>query len=56
MPRGRPGDVENEVIDRMEKGKSGGGFVICTAHNLQVDVPVENILSLIESYHEHGAY
>jgi uroporphyrinogen decarboxylase len=56
MPRGGLGEVESEVIDRMEKGKPGGGFVICTAHNLQVDVPVENILSLVGSYHEYGAY
>jgi uroporphyrinogen decarboxylase len=56
LPRGLPRDVEAEVADRMSKGMPGGGFVICTAHNIQVDVPIQNILTLIESYHRKGGY
>jgi len=56
LPRGSPDDVRREVKDRMEKGKPGGGFIICTAHNIQVDVPTANILELIKSYHEYGGY
>jgi len=56
MPRGSPGDVRREVADRMKKGKRGGGFIICTAHNLQVDVPIRNVLALVEAYHDLGAY
>lgn len=56
MPYGSPQDVRREVQERMEVGKPGGGFIICTAHNLQLDVPTENIVALLEAYHEHAPY
>lgn len=56
MPYGTPEDVRREVQASMQAGKPGGGFAICTAHNLQRDVPLENILALLEAYHEFGAY
>lgn len=40
----------------MEVGKPGGGFIICTAHNLQLDIPTENIAALLEAYHEFAPY
>jgi uroporphyrinogen decarboxylase len=56
LPYGTPADVRREVEARMSAGKPGGGFIICTAHNLQRDVPIENIVALLEAYHEFGAY
>lgn len=56
MPRGTEDEIDQEVSDRMEKGKPGGGFIICTAHNLQVDVPTRNILAMIRAYHRYGWY
>jgi uroporphyrinogen decarboxylase len=56
MPRGRPEDVRSEVAARMAAGKPGGGFIICTAHNILPDVPVENILALYEACHDYGCY
>lgn len=56
MPRGRPEDVRAEAAARMEVGKAGGGFVICTAHNILPDVPVDNILALYEACHDYGEY
>ena len=56
MPRGRPEDVRAEVAARMADGKPGGGFIICTAHNILPDVPVENILTLYEACREYGCY
>ncbi len=56
LPYGTPADVRREVEERMSAGKPGGGFIICTAHNLQRDVPIENIVALLEAYHEFGAY
>jgi len=56
MPRGSPQDVRDEVRRRMEAGKPGGGFIICTAHNLQPDVPPANIVALFEAYEEFGSY
>jgi uroporphyrinogen decarboxylase len=56
MPRGTPADVRAEVQARMAAGKPGGGFILCTAHNLLPDVPVENILALYEACREFGGY
>lgn len=56
LPYGTPADVEAEVQSRMDAGKPGGGFIICTAHNIQADTPVDNVLALIDAYHRYGAY
>ena len=56
LPNGSPDDVRNEVRQRMEAGKPGGGFIISTAHNIQADTPIENVLTLFDSYREYGSY
>ncbi|MCK4401899.1 hypothetical protein KAW08_06330 [bacterium] len=56
LPFGTPSDVKKEVKECVENLASRGGFFICTAHNIQADTPVENILALIEAYHEYGKY
>ena len=56
LPYGTPEDVRAEVKKRMEAGKPEGGYIICTAHNIQTDVPTENIVALLEAYHEYGEY
>lgn len=56
MPRGAPEDVRREVKDRIKALGPGGGFIICTAHNIQLDTPVENIVALFEAYRECGEY
>lgn len=56
LPRGSPADVKREVRDRLEAAKAGGGYILCTAHNLQADTPVDNIVALFEAYHEFGTY
>jgi uroporphyrinogen decarboxylase len=56
MPQGSPDDVRTEVRQRMEAGKGGGGFIVCTAHNLLPDVPVDNILALYDAIRDYGAY
>ena len=56
LPFGSPDDVRSEVQQRLQVGKPGGGFIICTAHNIQVDAPLANIIALIEAYQEHTWY
>ncbi|MHB9025856.1 MAG: uroporphyrinogen decarboxylase family protein [Armatimonadota bacterium] len=56
LPHGTPEEVRNEVQARMRAGKPGGGFIICTAHNIQPDTPAENIEALFEAYHQYAAY
>ena len=45
LPRGTPQEVEAEVQRRVEELASGGGFVFCPVHNIQPDVPPENIVA-----------
>jgi len=34
----------------------GGGYVFCAAHNIQNDVPPENVISLYRACEKHGNY
>jgi uroporphyrinogen decarboxylase len=56
LPLGKPEDVRKMVKYAMDNAKKGGGYIICTAHNIQVDTPIENVAALFEAYHEYGAY
>lgn len=47
---GRPGEVSTEVRDRIQDLGPGGGYIPCTAHNIQADIPFANILALFEAY------
>ncbi len=56
LPLGKPEDVREMVKYAMDAAKAGGGYIVCTAHNIQVDTPIENVTALFEAYHEFGAY
>ena len=56
MPYGSVEDVRNEVADRVEKLAPDGGYIFCTAHNIQTDTSLENILALFDAYRQLGAY
>lgn len=56
LPFGTPDEVRNEVQERRETLAPGGGFIFCTAHNIQADTPTENIVALFEAYHTSGRY
>jgi TonB-dependent SusC/RagA subfamily outer membrane receptor len=46
LPFGTPEEVYREVRERIEIFGDGGGFVFNPIHNIQGNVPVENILSM----------
>ena len=56
MPNGTPEQVREMVREQFEKGKPGGGYIACTAHNIQPDTPTENIAALFDAYQEFGEY
>lgn len=56
MPHGSPSDVKDEVRRRIDDLAPGGGYVLNTSHNIQADVPPENILALVEALDEFGWY
>lgn len=46
---GTPKDVEKQVMDNCEIFAKNGGFVFNTVHNIQANVPVDNILAMFEA-------
>jgi uroporphyrinogen decarboxylase len=56
LPRGTPGAVRDEVRRRIEDLAPGGGFIFNTVHNIQADVPPENIVAMWEAVREYGVY
>ena len=46
LPYGGIADVQAEVERRIEQFGRGGGFVLGAVHNIQPDVPVENVLTM----------
>lgn len=46
---GTPKDVEKQVMENCEIFAKNGGFVFNTVHNIQANVPVENILAMFEA-------
>jgi len=56
LPFGTPDDVRREVRDRVEALAPGGGYIVCTSHNIQADAPLENVDALLEAYHAYGRY
>lgn len=56
LPRGTPEEVEEEVRRRIRELAPGGGYVLCAVHNIQPDVPPENILALFQAGRKYGTY
>lgn len=54
LPRGTPADVRAEVADRIEAGAREGGVILCTAHNIPPETPIDNVVALFEAYRELG--
>jgi len=56
LPFGTPQDVAEEVKLRMRTAGQGGGLILAPAHNIQPEVPVENILAFYDAAKQHGRY
>lgn len=48
LPSGSAGDVRRMVEERIEQMGEGGGYVLSSCHNIQPDVPLENILAMFQ--------
>jgi len=48
--------VKDDVKRRIEDLAPGGGFVFATVHNIQANVPPENIMAMWETLQEYGRY
>ncbi|MBI4841684.1 MAG: hypothetical protein HY803_11540, partial [candidate division NC10 bacterium] len=56
LPTGTPAEVRGEVRRRIADLGPGGGYVLGAVHNVQAEVPVENVLAMVEAAKEFGRY
>ena len=56
LPRGAPSDIVDNVRRNLAALMPGGGYVFTGIHNIQGDVPPENIVALFDTAYEHGFY
>lgn len=52
LPFGKPKEVREQVISNCEIFSKGGGFVFNTVHNIQANVPIENVVAMLEAIQE----
>jgi len=56
LPRGSIKDVEAEARRRIEDLSRNGGYVVAATHNIQPDVPSENIVTMYDFARKYGRY
>ena len=56
LPLGSVAEVEAEVRKRISDLGPGGGLVVAPVHNIQPDVPPQNILAMAEATRKYGCY
>lgn len=54
--RATPAEVCADVRRRLDDLMPGGGFVFNPVHNIQSNVPPENIMAMWETLQEFGKY
>lgn len=52
LPLGTPEQVRAQVLERMKILGEGGGHIFCQIHNIQAQVPCENILAMVNAARE----
>jgi len=56
LPRATPEQVRDEVKRRLDDLAPGGGYIFAAVHNIQADVPPENLQAMFESFQAHCSY
>jgi uroporphyrinogen decarboxylase len=56
LPHGTQQEVYEEVHRRLLDLGPGGGYVVCSVHNIQPEVPPENVVAMFDAAYGRGAY
>jgi uroporphyrinogen decarboxylase len=56
LDEGTPNQVREDTKRRAQDLMAGGGFIFNTVHNIQGNVPPENIIAMRETLQEYGIY
>ena len=51
-----PEDIREHVRERLEVFKPGGGYVFNQVHNIQPNVPAENVIAMLDAAFEFGGF
>jgi uroporphyrinogen decarboxylase len=56
LPFATPSQIREHVQKNIEIFKAGGGYIFNNVHNIQAEVPPENVISLFEAAYDYGFY
>lgn len=56
LPNGTPGEVAEEVAERLHIFGEHGGYVFSAVHNIQPGVPTANLCALFDAYMRHRGH
>jgi uroporphyrinogen decarboxylase len=56
LPFATPEEVRNAVRENITIFKSGGGYVFNNVHNIQAEVPPENVVAMYDAAYEFGFF
>jgi len=56
LPHGTPADVDGDVKRKVEALSKDGGYILAASHNVQADVPPENVIAMIDAALKYGAF
>ena len=56
LDKGTPAEVKADVRRNIGALAPGGGFVFATVHDIQADVPPENLVAMWQAWREYGTY
>lgn len=56
LPHGTPDDVRAEVRRRIKDLAPGGGYILASVHCIQPDVPLENVIAMLDEAKIAGRY
>ncbi len=52
LPYGTPKQVREQVLNHCDIFSRDGGFVFTSVHNVQANVPIENVVAMLDAVHE----
>lgn len=56
LPRGTPDEVTEATRGVLKDLAPGGGYIFASAHNIQADVPPQNITTMFDAARKYGEY
>jgi uroporphyrinogen decarboxylase len=54
MPNATPAEIRQEVARRIRDLGPNGGYILAPCHNINVDIPVENVIAMFNAAQEYG--